>query len=155
MAIRAFDRLIGGMGSGLRRVGAGAGVDDGGSARGRRVALVALATATLGVLDLAFTLTYVRVGGMIELNPLARGMIAIGGMGELVRFKLLTIALSSGVLYLIRHRRGAEWCAWLSLLAMLLLSLHWVRYTHLSDELGPEMIAQSAATDQRWVAITD
>ena len=83
--------------------------------RARRVTLLVIITAVLGLLDLAFTLTYASSMGMIELNPVARMLVGLGGAGELVRFKLFTIALSGGTLYLIRRRKGAELCAWLSL----------------------------------------
>ena len=138
------------------RVGVvGDAITPGVAARARRVTILALAAATLGLLDLAFTLTYLRSIGMVELNPLARSMIALGGAGQLVRFKLFTIALSSGMLYLIRRRPGAEACAWISLGVLLILSLQWVRYTRLTEELGPTLIAQSATPDHRWVEITD
>ena len=123
--------------------------------RARRVTLLVLATATLGLLDLAFTLTFMRSIGMFELNPLARIMIGIGGAGQLIRFKLLTIVLSSGLLYLIRRRRGAELCAWISLIALILLSLHWVRYTHTTEELGAGLLADASILDHRWVLITE
>jgi len=114
-----------------------------------------VATATLGILDLVFTLTYMQSVGMVELNPLARLMIGVGGVGELVRFKLLTIALSSGLLYLLRRRAGAEWCAWISLIALVALSLHWAQYARESEKLAPTLLAQSSSVDQRWVVITD
>lgn len=124
-------------------------------ARSRRVTILVLATATLGILDLVFTLTYMQSVGMIELNPLARFMIGVGGAGQLIRFKLLTIAMSSGLLYLLRRRPGAEWCAWFSLIALVALSLHWAQYTRMSEDLAPNFFAPSAAADQRWVTITD
>lgn len=120
-------------------------------ARARRVTLLVVVTAALGLLDLAFTLTYASSVGMIELNPLARMMIALGGVSELVRFKLFTIALSGGTLYLIRRRKGAELCAWLSLIVLVLLSLHWARYTRAAETIGPAQLAEVMALDQRVV----
>lgn len=123
--------------------------------RARRVTFLVLATALLGLFDLAFTLTFMRSMGMIELNPLARLMIGIGGAGQLIRFKLLTIVLSSGLLYLIRRRRGAELCAWVSLGALVLLSLHWVRYTRTTEEIGPMLLAETVLLDHRGITITE
>lgn len=123
--------------------------------RARRVTLLVLATASLGLFDLAFTLTFMRSIGMYELNPLARLMIGIGGAGQLIRFKLLTIVLSSGLLYLIRRRWGAELCAWLSLAALVLLSLHWVRYTKTTEDLGPTLLAETLMVDHRWVTLSE
>ena len=118
--------------------------------RARRVTFLVLATALLGLFDLAFTLTFMRSMGMIELNPLARLMIGIGGAGQLIRFKLLTIVLSSGLLYLIRRRRGAELCAWVSLGA-----LQWVRYTRTTEEIGPMLLAETVLLDHRGITITE
>ncbi len=123
--------------------------------RSRRVTLLVLATATLGLLDLAFTLTYMQTIGMVELNPLARFMIGIGGAGQLVRFKLFTIVLSGGLLFLIRRKRGAEWCAWISLVTLILLSLHWVRYIQSTEEMGATLLAETSIIDHRWIAITE
>lgn len=111
--------------------------------RACRVTVLALGSATLGLFDLAFTLTFMQSIGMVELNPIARFMVAIGGAGQLVRFKLLMIALSSGVVYLIRSRRGAEISAWIGLLMLVLLSLYWARYTTLNEKIGAELLAQN------------
>lgn len=121
--------------------------------RARRVTLLVIVTAVLGLLDLAFTLTYASSIGMIELNPLARMLIGLGGAGELIRFKLFTIALSGGTLYLIRHRKGAELCAWLSLAVLVGLSFHWVRYTHLAETIGPIQLAEVMALDHRVMIV--
>lgn len=147
---------IGGMGVGVRPDRpAVRQIDPEADRRARRVTVLVLATAALGLLDLAYTLTFMRSYGMFELNPLARFMIAVGGAGQLVRFKLLTIALSSGLLYLVRRRRGAELCAWVSLATLILLSLHWVNYIRTTEELGPALLAETIAFDHRWVAITE
>lgn len=121
--------------------------------RARRVTLLVIVTAVLGLLDLAFTLTYASSIGMIELNPLARMLIGYGGASELIRFKLFTIALSGGTLYLIRHRKGAELCAWLSLAVLVGLSFHWVRYTHVAEAIGPAQLAEVMAMDQRVMMV--
>ncbi len=148
--------FIGGIGAGVRfgRASAAA-CESEADRRARRVTVLVLATALLGLFDLAYTLTYLQSTGMVELNPLARFMIAVGGAGQLVRFKLLTIALSSGLLYLIRRRPGAERCAWISLAALVLLSLHWVNYIQNAEKIGPTILAESALIDHRWIAITE
>lgn len=146
--------LIGGTGAGVRTAAAATLAPDV-ERRARRVTVLVLATAALGLFDLAYTLTYMRSVGMVELNPLARFMIAIGGAGQLVRFKLLSIALSSGLLYLVRRRRGAELWAWISLGALVLLSLHWVRYIDSTEQISPALLAETSMFDQRWVTITE
>lgn len=139
----------------LRRTAHVAIVDAVGDARARRVVILVLAAGALGLLDLAFTLTYARSTGMVEMNPLARAMIDLGGAAQLVRFKLLTILVSGGALYVIRRRAGAEWCAWISLGILVGLSAHWVRYSAIADEIGPDILARAALVDQRSVVIAD
>lgn len=147
--------LIGREDARLRRSAAAAVADPAGDARARRVVILVLAAGALGLLDLAFTLTYARSTGMVEMNPLARAMIDLGGAPQLVRFKLLTILISGGALYAIRRRSGAEWCAWISLGILVGLSAHWARYSAIAEEIGPHLFAQAASVDQRSVVIAD
>ncbi len=123
--------------------------------RPRRVTIVVLATAALGLIDLAFTLTYMTSIGMIEANPLARLMVSIGGAGQLVRFKLFTILLSGGLLYLSRERRIAEVAAWLGLLIMLMLSAHWLDYNEQVAVSDVSTYAELIATDTRFTLIRE
>lgn len=123
------------------------------ASRRRRVTLLVLAMALMGLADLAFTLTYMSSVGMAEANPLARAMIEIGGLPQLVRFKLFTIALSGGLLYLLRGHKAAERCAWACCAALVLLSLHWFNYTDKLTTLGAAIDPHLAALDERWVAI--
>jgi len=125
--------------------------------RPRRVALLAIAMILMGLADLQLTLTYMGSAGMLELNPLARAMIDLGGAPQLIRFKLLTIAVSAGLLYLLRRHSIAERCAWLSCAALLGLTAHWVRYNAhaTSPEGAGAILAQVDLGDHRWVVIRD
>jgi len=125
--------------------------------RRRRVALLVVAMVLMGLADLQLTLTYMRSVGMIELNPLARAMVDLGGAPQLIRFKLLSIALSAGLLYLMRRHSIAERCAWLSCAALLFLTFHWVRYNDrpVTPDSSVAALAQIDVADHRWVAIRD
>lgn len=125
--------------------------------RSRRVALLAFAMVLMGLADLQLTLTYMRSIGMIELNPLARAMVDLGGAPQLIRFKLFSIALSAGLLFLLRRHSLAERCAWVSCAALLALSIHWTRYNEhaASASAAGAVIAQLDISDHRWVAIRD
>jgi len=114
----------------------------------------------MGLDDLQLTLTYMTSVGMIELNPLARQMIEIGGADQLIRFKLFTIALSGGLLYLLSRHTIDERCAWLSCAVLLALSIQWANYTKQSTNDGPMTAALASLTaaseiDHRWVIIKD
>jgi len=115
--------------------------------RSRRIVLLLALAAVLGLFDLALTVAYMRGVGMVELNPLARAMINLGGAGQLIRFKLFTIATSCGILYLLRRHRQAEICAWISLAVLAALTAHWLNY----NAHAHTMAALADASDPRWV----
>ena len=123
------------------------------AARGRRVTLLVLAMAMMGLADLGLTLTYMSSVGMLEANPIARAMIDVGGARQLVIYKLFTIALSGGILYILRRRRAAEVCAWISCSVLLLLSAHWANY---NAALASATIDLGVlAADARWVHLAE
>jgi uncharacterized membrane protein YhaH (DUF805 family) len=112
----------------------------------------------MGVFDLLCTLTYMRTSGMLEANPLAREMIEIGGMRQLVLFKSLTILLSCGAIYLVRRTRQAEVSAWLCTAMMVALTIHWVNYNREVSEFTRDMavLAMSGGEfEPMWVKIED
>ena len=110
----------------------------------------------MGLADLSITLTYMRSIGMIELNPIARHMVAIGSCDQLIRYKLFTMGLSCGVLYLLRRHPRAELGAWICTILLLGLTFHWVRYndeiTNYANEL--HVIAASAHEVPDFVLIS-
>jgi len=123
--------------------------------RSLRVTLLAAAMILMGLADLQLTLTYMRSTGLIELNPIARAMIEIGGARQLVMYKLLSIAMSAGVLYILRRHALAERCAWVSCVLLLALTAHWVRYNDAAIESPAAAVALTAAPDHRWVTLPD
>ena len=96
----------------------------------RRIVLLVIAISIMGLADLALTLTYMKAVGMYELNPFARAMVAIGGEPQLIRFKLLSIAMGAGMLYLLRRHRIVEPASWGCAAVMCLLSIHWIAYNN-------------------------
>jgi len=123
-------------------------------ARARRVVTVLFALAALGLADLAFTLTFMTTTGMAEANPLARTMIALGGAPQLIRFKLLTILVSSYFLWLVRHHRAAERSAWILFAALVGLSIHWVQYVDTMATVSAVAIDPAVtAADEAWIHI--
>ena len=109
-------------------------------ARSRRLGLLMVALVLMGVADLLCTLTYMRMSGMLEANPIARLMIDIGGERQLVLFKLFTMALCCGALYLARRHAVAERCAWFCAAIMLALTFHWVTFNRSVPEYTNEMV---------------
>jgi hypothetical protein len=132
----------------LRRYGFG--IEDSGA---RRVILLVIAITIMGLADLALTLTYMKTTGMFELNPLAREMVAIGGEPQLIRFKLLSIALGAGMLFLLRKHRIAEPASWACAGVMCLLSIHWISYNNQIDDPAVWHGMQLSMSDEVFVQI--
>lgn len=106
--------------------------------RARRINLALVSVVLMGLADLAYTLTYMRGSGMIEVNPIARTMLEIGSVRQLVMYKLLTLVVCCGAIYFCRRAKQAEVGAWLCCLVMLGLTLHWVNYNSAVSELTAE-----------------
>ena len=121
----------------------------------RRVALLAIAITIMGIADLILTLTYMQTTGMFELNPLARIMVATGGASQLIMFKLLTLSLSAGVLYLLRGHRRVEPAAWCCALVMGVLSAHWISYNRQIENPDIWHGIQLAMSDETYVRIVN
>lgn len=121
--------------------------------RERRVALLVIAVVLMGVTDLLCTLTHMRGAGMIEANPVARWFALIGGERELVMYKLWTMALSGGLVYLLRRHWQAEAAGWLMVGVMLSLTAHWQRYNASASEVA--LIAEAMSGTPGWVRFED
>lgn len=121
----------------------------------RRVSLLVIAITIMGLADLMLTLIYMQTTGMYELNPLARAMVATGGSAQLVVFKLLTLSLSAGVLYLLRRQRVAEPAAWACAAVMCALSIHWISYNNQLENPDIWHGMQIAMSDESYVRIDD
>lgn len=98
------------------------------AARMRRLGLAMIALTLMGLADLYCTLAYMTTSGMIELNPVARAMVSIGDAPQLILFKIFTMTLSCGALFLARDHRRAEPAAWVCTAVMLVLTLHWTSF---------------------------
>jgi len=128
-----------------------------GEARSRRCVLLLAAILIMGAADLALTLTYARTVGMIEVNPIARTMIALGGAHQLVVFKAFCTVLCAGFLYLCRRTPQAERAAWLCACGMLVLTAHWVNYNASVSRFTND-IAVLAASDgacDLWISLAN
>lgn len=121
--------------------------------RQQRVTALVLMAVVLSLFDLAQTITYMRGVGMLELNPLARVMVELGGARQLVMFKMFTVAVGCGVLYLLRRHALAERCAWVCVVVLVCLALWWMRYNMLVVDIATIADASQLAADPRWVAL--
>lgn len=111
----------------------------------------------MGVVDLLLTLTYARGVGMLELNPLARLMLEVGGAPLLIAFKFVCTGLCAGVLFLHRRTAQAEVGCWTCAAAMLLLMAHWVNYNATVSAFSNDLavLALSEGACDLWITITN
>lgn len=100
----------------------------------RVVVLIAIGWV-LGLADLVMTLTYLMNVGMFEGNPLARWVIAMGSPAIVAGFKLMTMIVSSAILFWQRRRWQAEVGAILAVLVLAKLTFHWLGYIDMSSDL--------------------
>jgi hypothetical protein len=109
-------------------------------ASARRTGMIVVAMFVMGLLDLMFTVTYIRSIGMYEANPIARHIVQNGSVGQLVIFKLFTMGISCGAIYYARRLWKAEVAAWFCALLLCSLMVHWVNYAHRVESLGYEFV---------------
>ncbi len=105
--------------------------------RGRRVILLLIALAILGLGDLYATIVHARTIGMNELNPIGAYLIAAHSAAGLILWKLGTMGVTTGALMKVRHHRVAETACWMLVAVMVCLTFHWSSYNQqLSHELA-------------------
>ncbi|MEM9373367.1 MAG: DUF5658 family protein [Planctomycetota bacterium] len=118
-----------------------------------RVIALGSAIAVMSTIDLYLTLLYLTHSGMPEANPLARAMIAYQSPFVLAVWKTLTVVLCVGILFLIRHKRSAEFGAWAAVCVLAMLMSHWARYASELADYKPLMAPVAAQIDDTWVHI--
>ena len=122
--------------------------------RTRRLVLLLLAILIMSVGDLLLTLTYLQGVGMVELNPLARAVMAHGSPALLGLWKIGIVSGACLVIFLGRRAPVAEIGAWIACLALTLLTIHWLRYIDSAHLLTPYLDLYPTASQGRWVAMT-
>ena len=122
--------------------------------RTRRIVMLLLAIFAMSAFDLLFTLTYLQGVGMVELNPLARKVIEYGSPTLLAVWKLGIVGGACLVVYLGRRAPTAEAGAWFACLALMLLTVHWLRYIDTASDLTPYLEVIKEVSGGQWLAMT-
>lgn len=126
-----------------------------GEARERRVLLLLFGVLAMSSGDLYMTLTHISGPGMLEGNPLARGIIGYNSPAALTIWKILTVSLGVGILFFTRRSRWGEFGAWLCCLLLTWLTFRWVDYNDRISELTPYLTVLADGGDARWVRLHD
>ena len=116
-----------------------------------RVVLLISAIIAMSVIDLILTLTFVTQIGMVEVNPVARELMSYGSPFVITIWKLITVAIFGGILFLIRHKRSAEIGAWIGCALLGSLMVHWGNYVAHTQEHHVELTAGELIDDPEWI----
>src|SRR5687768_8879392 len=103
-------------------------------ARTRRVGQVILLLWVLAAADLLFTLRAHAFTPFLELNPVARAMLAKDWLGGLVFYKVITTLLGTAIFWRLRGHARAEAALWGLAVVYVGLAVRWSNYT--SDVLA-------------------
>ncbi|MCE7974530.1 MAG: hypothetical protein DYG92_09470 [Leptolyngbya sp. PLA1] len=120
-------------------------------ARTQRVIALVVASSLMSLGDLYMTLTYVTSVGMIELNPLARGLMNLNSPLLVIVWKVALTVFGAGVILLARRKRLAEAAAWVVFLAMAFLTIHWSGFNREVAEMTEEYHMLANIGDERFV----
>lgn len=115
--------------------------------------ILASAIAAMSAVDLYLTLLYLTHAGMSEANPFARAVIELQSPQVLALWKALTVSLSLGIFYLVRHTRSAELGAWIGVTVLGVLMTHWVHYINHTTTLRADHPAVAVQMDSAWVSL--
>jgi len=120
-----------------------------------RFSALLAAITLMSLADLGMTLIYMRSIGMIELNPLAVYMIELGQTRQLILFKLFTIVLGAGLLYLLRNKKAAEPAAWIATACLAILMSHWMDYNRGISAITNELTLLASGDEhcEGWVRL--
>lgn len=123
--------------------------------RSFRVCCLVAAVTLMSLADLHMTLTHAKGIGFAEANPLARWIMSFNCAWLLGTWKVLFVALTAGILLILRQTRSAEIGAWFSLGVMLWLMGQWQSYSDKVHALTPVMHQLSAAEMPNFVRMSE
>lgn len=121
--------------------------------RPHRVLAMLVAILILSMADLYMTLVHLTHFGMLEANPLARGMIAHGSPAVLAVWKAASAGLALGILFFTRRRVAAEIGAAVCTLVLAWLTFQWISYNNQVSLLTAEMHSLLVQEEPRWVTL--
>jgi len=107
----------------------------------------------LSVSDLMLTVTHAATLGMAEANPLARAIIATGSTSTLALWKAGSLVPIAVLCLCYRKRAAAELCAWVGVIALSVVAVHWVLYAGHLEIITNGMVAVDHSHDHRWVVL--
>lgn len=120
-------------------------------ARGRRVCILLAPIALLSLADLWMTIDHLTQVGMFESNPIARAVMAQGSPTLLAVWKILSVALAIGFLFIARRKWIGEAATWLALCVLIWLMIRWAVYSDQVSMFNANSLAYIEQIDTNWV----
>ena len=118
-----------------------------------RVRILLACIVAMSLVDLDLTLVYAKTTGMVEQNPIARGIMQTGSVGLLILWKMLTVTIAVGLLYHARRHRAGELGSWLCIAVLCWLTARWLSYNEELQVLQCAATADAVRADPRFVLI--
>lgn len=124
--------------------------------REQRLTLLITVIVVLSVADLLFTLAHLHSLGMIEANPLARALIHTGDSHQLISFKLASVGIGCGCLFLGRRSARIEAAAWVCAIGLAALTVHWFNYNAEIKAIADQLVEITPeGASPMWVTLAD
>jgi hypothetical protein len=123
------------------------------NARGRRMGWMLGVVAALSMADLALTLGMMHTVGMYETNPLAVAVVRRGSLA-LVGYKLMSMAVAGGLLWMARGTRAGQAGGLLGVVVMVALGCQWAHVLG-SMAMGHEGGTEPEVGGASWVCLAE
>ncbi|MEM7227800.1 MAG: DUF5658 family protein [Planctomycetota bacterium] len=122
--------------------------------RSSRVIVLLAVVIALSLADLILTVQHLTSIGMAESNPIAAWVIRTSdSVAALSLYKLATVAIAVGSLFLVRRHRIAEVASWGAVTVLVALCFRWDAYAAtIETDLIP-MTHFEIAADQHWLTL--
>lgn len=130
------------------------GTGEGLNGRSLRVGALLSVVLVLSLVDLSLTIQHLTTVGFAESNPIASWLIRVTrSTAVLALYKLVTVLVAVGGLFVVRRHRIAELASWGAAALLIALCWRWQVYaTTVAESLTP--LAQlSAPLDPDWIRL--
>ncbi len=116
-----------------------------------RVSCLLIAALLMSIADLLMTLTHATTIGFAEANPIARALMGSHTSMPVTVWKLGTLSVAFGILFVLRRTRTGELGAWLCVAILAWLMIQWSSYNEHIQKLTAELALGSGGSNVCWV----
>ncbi len=122
--------------------------------RSIRVGALLSLVLVLSLVDLSLTVQHLTTIGFAESNPIAAWLIRVTrSTAVLALYKLFTVLIAVGGLFLVRRHRIAEVASWGAAIILIALCWRWQVYASTVAESMTPLAQLSAPLDHDWIRL--